>query len=400
MKIQSLSPRNVPIGNEYHLKPNQGDYTVSVHYISENQCQVHVQRHDEDFGWGFIELIIDETEVIQLGSSKCTCETYTITTITKLFPISLQNQAIPKLIVQTMETNNCEGYSLGAYESITQSNPEYEYVFFNAVQRRRFIQRHFRQEVLEAYDILVPGAYQADLFRYCYLYINGGCYLDFKTIQRVPFRDIIKTDDKFLVCIDSFNKAIDNSIILTTSGNPLLMEMINACVNNILLNQTQIIQDGLRGDFTTILDITGSTLFYKVIMSKNSDLNPMFKHNIINYDETQYKNFQIIHIDTKHVLFTKKHKDYCYQGLYNELWTKGEIFYKNIQQLKHHKVMVYPHPYNDVFSFTIQNNKLYVYRAKGGWGLELKIKLVDYAISETRMIYVGKHDNCEKVVDL
>ena len=59
-------------------------------------------------------------------------------------------------------------------------NPDWEYHFFDKTARRDFIKDHFPKKVLDAYDTLIPGAYKADLWRYCVLYVNGGVYADCK----------------------------------------------------------------------------------------------------------------------------------------------------------------------------------------------------------------------------
>jgi hypothetical protein len=43
---------------------------------------------------------------------------------------------------------------------------------------RAFIHTHYGQEVVSAYDSLIPLAYKADLGRYCLLYKLGGWYFD------------------------------------------------------------------------------------------------------------------------------------------------------------------------------------------------------------------------------
>ena len=45
---------------------------------------------------------------------------------------------------------------------------------------REFIKNNFDLDILNAYDILKPGAFKADLWRCCILYIYGGIYLDIK----------------------------------------------------------------------------------------------------------------------------------------------------------------------------------------------------------------------------
>jgi len=51
---------------------------------------------------------------------------------------------------------------------------------FNDADCRDFIAREYPPDVLMAYDLLIPTAFKADLWRYCVLYKYGGVYLDVK----------------------------------------------------------------------------------------------------------------------------------------------------------------------------------------------------------------------------
>ena len=64
------------------------------------------------------------------------------------------------------------------FDTINKINPLFTHYVFSDNDRRLFIEQHFDTTVLHAYDSLIPGAYKADLWRYCVLYINGGIYLD------------------------------------------------------------------------------------------------------------------------------------------------------------------------------------------------------------------------------
>ena len=59
-------------------------------------------------------------------------------------------------------------------------NPEFNIQIFDCDQRRDFIKNNFHEDILIAYDTLKPGAYKADLWRLCVLYVNGGIYADIK----------------------------------------------------------------------------------------------------------------------------------------------------------------------------------------------------------------------------
>ena len=70
-------------------------------------------------------------------------------------------------------------------------NPEYSYVFYNNDDCIQFIKDNFDESVMIAYNHLRPNAYKADLFRYCYMYIHGGCYFDNKYIPRKSLKKIM-----------------------------------------------------------------------------------------------------------------------------------------------------------------------------------------------------------------
>lgn len=87
------------------------------------------------------------------------------------------NRIIPKIIHQTW----FEPLSKSKYpnmsrlvESFRQSG--WEYKFWSDAEAQNFLSTHFPAEVREAYDALRPGAFKADLFRYCVLLIHGGVY--------------------------------------------------------------------------------------------------------------------------------------------------------------------------------------------------------------------------------
>lgn len=51
---------------------------------------------------------------------------------------------------------------------------------FNDDACREFLVSTFPPDVVYAYDLLIPSAFRADLWRYCILYMFGGVYMDIK----------------------------------------------------------------------------------------------------------------------------------------------------------------------------------------------------------------------------
>lgn len=145
------------------------------------------------------------------------------------------DQRIPRVIYQTMSStlvnNDRYRYSVQAWQ---QLNPEYEYKYYDAVDVRRFIEKHFDADVVQAYNMLLPGAYQADLFRYCLLYVHGGCYVDSQTQPFIPLRQVIEPDSQFVSARDYFEFGILSCFLCCLPQHPVLKLAIKKTVANVL----------------------------------------------------------------------------------------------------------------------------------------------------------------------
>ena len=90
-------------------------------------------------------------------------------------------QKIPRRIFQTWNSFTTNVKELhDRVMKLINDNPEYEYNMFDDDESLKFIKENFKKEVADAYENVIPGAYKADLWRYCVLYIHGGVYLDIK----------------------------------------------------------------------------------------------------------------------------------------------------------------------------------------------------------------------------
>jgi mannosyltransferase OCH1-like enzyme len=82
-------------------------------------------------------------------------------------------------------------------ESFKQSG--WEYKFYTDDEARNFLSTHFPPEVRQAYDALRPGAFKADLFRYCVLLIHGGVYADMDIMLETNLDLAVGPDVGFMV---------------------------------------------------------------------------------------------------------------------------------------------------------------------------------------------------------
>jgi hypothetical protein len=90
---------------------------------------------------------------------------------------------------------------LEMWETIQQNNPEYEIQYFSDADCLAFIRTHFEPDVATAFESLKAGAFRADLFRYCAMYVLGGVYSDSTQQFRVPISTLVDRDYDRLVLI-------------------------------------------------------------------------------------------------------------------------------------------------------------------------------------------------------
>ena len=155
---------------------------------------------------------------------------------------------IPKKIFQTWEVkeNEMTKEMQKIVNTWKQFNPDYEYHFYDKNDRELFIKNNFSKQIYEAYCRIIPGAYKADLWRYCVLYKYGGVYIDLDTI-------CMNNIDKFLFHQLEFISAVDinrdimegthnifNTFIASVPNFKILENCINIIVyqveNNIIPN--------------------------------------------------------------------------------------------------------------------------------------------------------------------
>jgi mannosyltransferase OCH1-like enzyme len=133
---------------------------------------------------------------------------------------------LPLRLFQTWHTKNMPYFMKKNMNSLIEKHPEFQHTFFDDQDCRDFIVTHFPPSVLEAFDRLIPGAYKADLFRYCVLYIHGGIYIDIK-FHTVPEFSLLSLTDKEYFTRDINNIDVYNGLMACLPQNPILMKCIN-----------------------------------------------------------------------------------------------------------------------------------------------------------------------------
>jgi len=164
------------------------------------------------------------------------------------------NRLIPRIIFQTWFENptlypNKYPNLSRIVESWKQSG--YEYNFYNDDDAASFIKTHFPNEVLEAYNSIIPGSFKADLFRYCVLFIYGGVYADVDVMLQSNLDMVISPDVGFMIPFDEpgrdggHGSCLWNGLIASVPSHPFLSHTIQLVVNNIRNRFTNIDIDNL-----------------------------------------------------------------------------------------------------------------------------------------------------------
>lgn len=298
-------------------------------------------------------------------------------------------QKIPKVICQTLNENMTSSMHFKTILNIQMLNPEYSYEFYNNQERRRFIAEFYNSEVLDTYDGLVSGAFKADLFRYCWLYKQGGVYVDCKMIQRVPFSAIIDPGDVFFLCEDRIPNAYQNCLIGAQGQQKDILRCVIECVKRFKAKIHHKVSFGS-------LYHTGPYLFHSCM--KHHATKAAFRGP---FRDLTYSRTGIYCQKTGELLFNVWFKDY-YQNyrkihgrkIWSQDWAEGNIYYSDkfdIENTDQYSIRIHP---SELKSISNVEDIRFVYE-EGGYVFnnlrdDLRCQLFDENEHIDQTIIVGK----------
>jgi mannosyltransferase OCH1-like enzyme len=238
--------------------------------------------------------------------------------ISKTTPYPLRQNVtksiIPLHVYQTWYTKNLPPKMNARREKFKQLNPEFTFHVYDDNDCAEFIKKHFTIHVLNAYNSLIPGAYKADLWRYCVLFVNGGIYMDVKLSTINGFKLIYLTTKEHFV-IDRPPNTIYNALLVCKPRNKLLLNSINMIVQNVRRKYYGL----------SPLDPTGPGLMGKLAMKYkpgNIDLN-----HYTNGGYILYNNYFII--STEYLEYNKERSEInnkIKKPRYDILWNKRAVY--------------------------------------------------------------------------
>jgi len=239
---------------------------------------------------------------------------------------------IPLYIYQTFYTKNLSKDMQESVDLIKNTNPEFTYILADDDECYNFILNNFPPSVADAYLRIIPGAYKADLWRYCILYTYGGIYLDikYKPVNNFKFINLVDREHFVLDAPYSWNinnYGIYNAFMVCTSHNKILLD----CINQIVLN----VKNNFYGG--SCLEPTGPLLLgsvyksYKDITTIDMYLNISIKTNpkILQFQLEESIIYDNIKILISYNTYRSEQKKNPKKPHYSKLWKKKLVYKLN-----------------------------------------------------------------------
>ena len=238
----------------------------------------------------------------------------------------LKNQPsiIPLDVYQTWTSKSLPIKMQENVSRLKSENPEFKFHLFDDVDCREFISNNYHELVVKCYDKLIPGAYKADLWRLCMLYINGGIYMDIKLncINGFKLMELTKSEHFVQDILSPFCRIpIYNAFLSCKPKNPFILEAIYVIVENI--------QKKFYGDCW--LSVTGPVLLGKLALKHNKQLPIDMEHYRTSDDcgcgFIRYNNMDIMrteypeYFDERRMIYDKINLQH-----YGQMWREKKVY--------------------------------------------------------------------------
>ena len=134
-----------------------------------------------------------------------------------------------KIIIQTYHDKSKIPEKV--FNNIKKHASGYKHVIFDDNECIKFLKKFYPKKVVNKFNSLKLGAHKADLFRYCYLYLRGGLYLDIKTVLVKNIDTIFTNKDYIYTVFSVIPKSVFQGIIYTPPKQLLFKNLINRFLN-------------------------------------------------------------------------------------------------------------------------------------------------------------------------
>lgn len=177
-------------------------------------------------------------DITKIQENKKSLENYEITTQNRKYYLKSNgnyNVVIPLKVYLTWYTKKLPVKMQENLENLKNGNPKFEFILYDDNDCINFIKENYDEEVLWAFNKLIPGAYKADLWRLCILYKYGGFYIDIKEKCLNGFKLIELSECEHFVYDRPLNH-IFNALMVCKAGNIFLKKCIEEIIKNVKNN--------------------------------------------------------------------------------------------------------------------------------------------------------------------
>ncbi len=199
-------------------------------------------------------------------------------------------QNIPKIIMQTSR-HKPQDYVIN---KIKQKCPNWKYIHFNDKNIIKYFHENpisIFHNIVDKFNSLSRGEHKADLFRYYFLYLNGGIFLDSDAIFEENINKIIKEYDSVFVKSFMSNTHLFNGFIATFPRNPIIYDALKHAYevsNDILITHYHYLCEELWRIYHR-RNLINTTIYQENYLGKNlgySIITDIYDNKIISHHFT------------------------------------------------------------------------------------------------------------------
>ncbi len=141
---------------------------------------------------------------------------------------------IPRIIMQTGKSHDIPEHWKPSPKSIAEHMPHWKYVFCTDDDIWAFVDKHFPdwRPIFEAFPHKIQ---MVDTFRYMWLYVHGGVYMDLDFKVMMPIDSLFVADNEFyLVASGNIGSYITNSFMASKPGARIWLDILEEIRRNEL----------------------------------------------------------------------------------------------------------------------------------------------------------------------
>ena len=108
-------------------------------------------------------------------------------------------------------------------------SPGFVHTYFSDATCVKFLEKNYGPRYVQRFLELRSGAHKADLFRYCYLYKNGGVYMDIDLEPKVDIAKVMEgvPPGTIVTCLEPRRTGIFQAFLAAPPGHPIFKTLIS-----------------------------------------------------------------------------------------------------------------------------------------------------------------------------